>query len=353
MHFFFLIILFSAFTLWGHPNGTSALDIQVQQTNLELYFNANKRDLISSQRIELKEIKTKKDSLVQIQKYIEKHLHIEVNYQPITIHWNAIFEDTTDTYGIKANIPLNQALKYLSFQSSLYTELNFPTVSILNISRRDTTIIQEFIKSENVAFFEMFHANSYYLKHSKNKVSWIQYIVFGFIHILPFGLDHILFIIGLFLFSRRWKPLAWQSLIFTLAHSITLALAILNVFSLPSNIIEPLIALSIVAIIVENLFLKTSLKSRLLVVLAFGLLHGMGFASVLRDLSSNQEAFLSSLIFFNIGVEIGQIAILLLLFALTFFFYRHRFYHKVFVIPLNYLIGCIGLFWFIERIFFN
>ncbi len=110
------------------------------------------------------------------------------------------------------------------------------------------------------------------------------YVPLGFDHILPKGLDHILFVLGLFLLCARWKPLLWQVTSFTAAHTITLGLATFGVVSLPSSIVEPLIALSIVYVAIENVVHEKLGRFRVVVVFFFGLLHGLGFAGVLREL---------------------------------------------------------------------
>ena len=133
------------------------------------------------------------------------------------------------------------------------------------------------------------------------------YMVAGFEHILPKGTDHILFILGIFLLSTRMRPLLWQVTMFTVAHTITLGLSTAGILDLPDNIVEPLIALSIAYIGFENVFASTLHASRLFIVFAFGLLHGMGFASVLTDLGLPSSDLGVALITFNIGVELGQL----------------------------------------------
>lgn len=139
----------------------------------------------------------------------------------------------------------------------------------------------------------------------------LSYIEIGFTHIIPKGLDHILFILGIFLFSSRLRPLFWQVTMFTIAHTITLGLSMNGIISLPANIVEPLIALSIAYVGVENVFARNLHNSRLLLVFAFGLLHGLGFAGMLSDFGMPDEAFAIALISFNVGVELGQIALIL------------------------------------------
>ena len=177
------------------------------------------------------------------------------------------------------------------------------------------------------------------------------YIVLGFEHILPKGLDHILFILGLFLLSTHWRPLFWQVTMFTIAHTITLGLAMNNVVELPSNVVEPLIALSIAYVGIENLTRKVLHKSRLVLVFMFGLIHGLGFASVLSDFGMPDNDFLSALISFNIGVELGQVSIIILAFILLSMWFKSRDnYRKVIVIPGSIFISVIGMYWFFERL---
>ena len=139
---------------------------------------------------------------------------------------------------------------------------------------------------------------------------WVQS---GFSHVLPKGLDHLLFILGLFLLSPKWRPLLGQSLLFTLAHSITLSLSVFEIVNLPSKWVEVLIAVSIAWIGIENLFAKRLGKQRLILVFCFGLLHGCGFASILAEKLNGvpREQLVGPLLGFNIGVELAQITVLI------------------------------------------
>jgi len=176
------------------------------------------------------------------------------------------------------------------------------------------------------------------------------YLVSGFEHILPKGLDHILFIIGIFLLSLRFKPLLWQVTMFTVAHTITLGLAVSGYISLPDNIVEPLIALSIAYVGIENIWHRKLHNSRLLLVFAFGLLHGMGFASVLQDFGMPDDAFLTALISFNVGVEFGQLAVILMAFAIVGWFRHREYYRHAIIVPGSMAIALTGLYWTVDRI---
>ena len=177
-----------------------------------------------------------------------------------------------------------------------------------------------------------------------------QYLGLGFTHILPRGLDHILFVLGLFLLSTRLKPLLLQVTAFTAAHTLTLALTIYGVFALPPSVVEPLIALSIAYVAVENLVTSDLQPSRVVLVFAFGLLHGMGFAGVLTDLGLPRSEFITALLTFNVGVEVGQLAVIVAAFAAVFGIRTRPWYRSRVVIPLSVAIAGVGLFWTVQRV---
>ena len=176
----------------------------------------------------------------------------------------------------------------------------------------------------------------------------MTYLSLGVMHIVPKGLDHILFILGIFLFTHKMRPLISQVTMFTIAHTITLGLAINGTISLPAQIVEPLIALSIAYVGLENIWVKSLHWWRLLLVFAFGLLHGLGFASVLADFGMPEANFVSALLSFNLGVEIAQIAIILVAY-LTVKYWRHTHYWQKTRIALSMMIAVVGIYWTLER----
>jgi len=181
----------------------------------------------------------------------------------------------------------------------------------------------------------------------------LEYTSLGFTHILPKGLDHILFVLGIFLLSLRLKPLLYQVTAFTIAHSITLALSLYGVVSLSPSIVEPLIALSIVYVAVENIVTPELKPWRVWVVFAFGLLHGLGFAGVLTELGLPREEFVTALIAFNVGVELGQLTVIALAFLAVGLWFRNKpWYRSRIVIPGSLAIAATGLYWTVERVFF-
>jgi len=178
-----------------------------------------------------------------------------------------------------------------------------------------------------------------------------RFVVQGFEHIVPKGLDHIVFVLGLFFFSLHLRPLLVQVTAFTAAHTVTLALASLGWVQIPASIVEPLIAASIVFVAVENILRPQLGPWRTAVVFGFGLLHGLGFASVLGELGGGGANFAARLIGFNIGVEIGQLAVIAGAFlAVGFWFGKKSWYRTRVAIPASVLIAAVGAFWFVERV---
>jgi hypothetical protein len=177
-----------------------------------------------------------------------------------------------------------------------------------------------------------------------------QYVALGYVHILPRGIDHVLFVLGLFLLSARWRPILAQVTTFTLAHSITLGLSMRNVVTLPAAVVEPLIALSIAYVAVENLITTELKRWRIALVFAFGLLHGLGFAGVLKDLGLPRSEFLTALLSFNLGVEGGQLSVIAAA-ALCVGWYRQRDWYRAWVVvPASLVIACVGAYWTIARL---
>jgi hypothetical protein len=180
------------------------------------------------------------------------------------------------------------------------------------------------------------------------------YFQLGFKHILPLGLDHILFVVCLYLLNPKLKSVLWQATAFTVAHSITLGLAMYGLITPTGSIVEPIIALSIFFVAAENMITDQLKPTRVLMVFAFGLIHGLGFAGVLGELGLPKGEFATALILFNVGVELGQIVVIIALWLLIgLWFSEKSWYRKRIVMPISAVIALIALYWTIERIFFT
>jgi hydrogenase/urease accessory protein HupE len=180
-----------------------------------------------------------------------------------------------------------------------------------------------------------------------------QYLVLGMTHIVPRGTDHILFVLGIFLLSRRIKEVLWQVTAFTVAHTLTLGLTLYGLVSLSPRIVEPAIALSIVYVAAENVVVRRLHAWRVALVFGFGLLHGMGFAGVLREVGLPRSEFLTGLVSFNVGVEVGQLTVILAAWILVGLAWGARpWYRQRIVVPASLAIAIVGLYWAVERLAF-
>ena len=207
--------------------------------------------------------------------------------------------------------------------------------------------ITQFLQNGDKSDLIYFNDNVQYTKLN----AFLDYIPVGFEHIIPKGWDHIIFVLGLFFFSTKLRPLIWQISAFTVAHTFTLALGSIGYIKIIPEIVEPLIALSIVFIAVENIFFDRLSKWRPIVIFIFGLLHGLGFASVLGEFGLPDGFFITALLGFNLGVEIGQLTVVLLAFIIVGYWFNKKDYYQISIAnPISIIIGLVGAYWFIERV---
>lgn len=179
-----------------------------------------------------------------------------------------------------------------------------------------------------------------------------QYIGIGFTHVLPYGLDHILFIASIYFLNSKLYSIIWQCSIFTIAHSATLGLSAAGYISPSSSVIEPLIAFSILITSIENIIQPKVDYFRWAIIFIFGLIHGMGFAGALSEIGLPSKEFIKALFSFNLGVELGQISIILLIYlCIGRWFSQKSWYRDRIVLPISSAIACLALFWTIQRIF--
>jgi hydrogenase/urease accessory protein HupE len=178
----------------------------------------------------------------------------------------------------------------------------------------------------------------------------LLYLKLGFTHIVPLGLDHMLFVLGIYLLSGRTRSVLLQVSAFTVAHSITLGLSMYGLVNVSPKIVEPMIAISIAYVAIENIFMSELKSWRIALVFAFGLLHGMGFAGALKELGLPRTEFLTALLTFNAGVEAGQLAVIGTAFLLVGWYCSQRtWYRSRVVVPMSTAIACTAVYWTIQR----
>lgn len=375
-----LCLAFAAARTEAHPTGVSKVDFHLLGDSLECEVDVNRDDLYFAlgnntlEKVSRDDYDLFNDRIVQ---YFQTRIPLTYD-QPSTGRFRVkrwgkppgmppgrkldslALADTTIVLLFQWPIPAGATR--LSAQARFFAELQVQPLAHVRVFYKDSVIHRRFLDLDGRMSIpiapDSLEAMLARASAPRGEASisgdeegvFLRFLKLGFLHILPYGLDHILFVLGLFFFSVKMRPLLIQVTAFTLAHSITLGLSLVGVFSLPASIVEPLIALSIAVVALENIFFRTLRPSRWIVVFGFGLIHGMGFAGVLRGLGLPEGQFLSTLLSFNLGVEFGQLAVILLAFAATFWAWRKPWYHKGIVIPVSVLIALVGLYWTVTRI---
>ena len=367
----------------AHPNGTSKIAIRlIDSDSITVTVDANHDDIVNVVHFNTTfglDTVLKDEVLIyqeRVTTYLLSHLNLQMDGRPLenlkVVRWKLKGkgpEDdfTTDriaywstTHAITLGGKLPQARKNLGINVQLFAELGVQPISEISLYWRDSLLVRKWlgldrtlrlpVSQDSLAAMMQRAEAPPDVKAAQQENLVKRFIILGYTHILPEGLDHILFALGLFFFSTFMRPLLWQITAFTIAHSITLGLAMAGIFTLPSGIVQSLIALSIAVVGLEKIFFRKVKASRWMIVFAFGLVHGMGFASALRGLGLPPGKFWSVLASFNIGVELGQLTVVAAAFILTRWMWNKPWYFKRVVVPISALISIVALYWFVQRV---
>ena len=367
----FAILFFFASTINSHEIKPAIVDLIISDGQASIDFKINAEQIFAG--VDASQYQDTNDA-PQAELYDQyRKKNEEELKQDIQQNWN-LFQDQITINGLEGSslslvdLMIDQDVNpEYPRDTNLKTEapLNQNEITIQFATELGPVVIRQFedISKENMIFSTYLQpgeisAELSPLSQATMSQTIIEYIILGMEHIVPKGLDHILFIFGVFFFAVKLKPLLWQVTMFTLAHSLTLILASLKLVFIPASIIEPLIALSIGYVAFENIFQRQSKfhsrsnTIRYAVIFFFGLIHGLGFAFVLEDIGLPTGQLILSLLSFNIGVEIAQIGLVVLAYLLMFYPSKQLWYRKAIQIPCSLVIGLIGIYWFFERVFF-
>jgi hydrogenase/urease accessory protein HupE len=256
------------------------------------------------------------------------YLLVDINYE---------FPDPVDTYKINYNL----FFKDLDPKHQNFVTIHAGTAAVNSVFTENHTMVSDSVPKLTASKVTTEITIPGWMS------TFIDYVRLGMEHIWT-GYDHLLFIVSLVLLKQSMTSYLKILTAFTIGHSITIALAALDIVRVSADLIEPLIALSIVYVAVENIWAKR-LPWRWAFALGFGLIHGFGFAQVLKG--SLGEQFILSLFSFNLGVEIGQIAVLAVLLPLLVYSGRIKWYRPA-AYTVSGLIAAVGGYWFIERTMF-
>ncbi len=328
-----LFIFLCSISLSAHELGVSSLNLEIVDGKLVVYSSYAKADFGGF---------TDRTSPDGLKAFTAKAIKIEADGKPFDALDNEASLDEADGVNLRHSFGAVSGEK-IRIISYLPSKLSSNHVQILKLIRNDKEISRQFLTGDKNEFV-------FDLKDIHTPTSFGQFLTLGIKHI-AFGFDHLLFLFALLLVVSRFGEIAKIATFFTIAHSITLALVAFNVISIPGYLVEPVIALSIIYVGLENIF-KPEQKKRWLVAYIFGLVHGLGFAAILTEIGiGDGMAAVIPLLSFNLGVEIGQFAIILLVLPVLWYLQKKTFYKAKFVPICSILIAIAGIYWFVKRTF--
>lgn len=246
--------------------------------------------------------------------YLRECLNFSQDGQAITAHYQ--FPDF-DTSPHPFSKPLMNGAHYRVIITPKPSSPHHDIELHLTSGNRPNLVIKIPQAQEEDQYLTVKPGDSFLLQQEKGSSYQLTALKTGFTHVIPFGLDHLLFIISLFLCQRALRPLLWQSLAFTAAHTLTLGLSTASIIPPTGSWVEISIPFSIAAVAFENLRNSPLLRGRIAIVFTLGLIHGLGFAGALQELLPADDHFVPFLLLTNLGIEAAQIIVLIIAWAIT------------------------------------
>jgi len=336
----------------AHQANTSITDIVLRDGQMRIRFILGERTLLQG----FSSIDTNEDGVLWRPEIVagvpQVFDHIEANYTVIFDSQFVILERGTGSFRLDSDgdpvmeLTFSAPFKRLPYELSIKADF----FTIFDASHRNfSKILLPNSPVRQVVFSRQHNTETFVLSERVSLLSQVgQFVVSGIEHIFE-GYDHIMFLLALIVVGSRLVNLIKIVSAFTIAHSITLILVALEIIILPDKWIEVGIALSIAYVALENFWMRNT-GHRWILTFFFGLIHGFGFANVLREVGLPTEGLIASLLAFNVGVELGQIVIVAVAFPLILWLSRQPYQRKV-VLGISTFILLFGLGWFIERVF--
>ena len=344
-----LLVLLAARPVWAHPAPYSYIDLilrdDVVEGSILVHIYDAAHDLGVSPQERLLDPEFLENQRVALGALLSPRFNIRADGRPVIPEWTGAQPDR-DQQGVRLRFRLRVARPgSLTFKPEMfpYDPLHQTFVNVYE----GTKLGQQFVFSIQSG------EKTFYAGTTQGAVAVMKtFIPSGIEHIL-IGPDHILFLVGLLLLGGTWQSLVRIVTSFTIGHSITLSLAALDVVAPPARLVEPAIALSIIFVGADNLVRGKGRDVRAWIALVFGLVHGFGFANVLRQFGLPREALGWSLFSFNVGVEIGQLGIVLVVATALEAIRRWRsdIGHRV-AYAGSLVVIAAGAYWFVQRVFF-
>lgn len=369
----FILFTFPALT-FAHPYSASFTNVEFNEDETTVHFSIDALSIIELQE----DIDKNKDNVLQMKEINEEESHLveflthsvildknNEQQEPEMISMKIDKKENKEFLSLSLKYPAYQPGDTITINDGLYyKDANTNYVNLLSASifgessqaalqgeNRSWTILLTETQQEQQAGEDTSLSNVQPDETPGNKASnssWLSFFKLGMSHILT-GYDHLLFLFALLLRKQTFKQYALIVTSFTIAHSITLSLAVLGIMDLPSKFVESVIALSIIYVAVENIFRK-EVNHRWGLTFVFGLIHGLGFANILQEMNLSKGNLASALVSFNIGIEVVQILIVLLLLPLLRYLHRLKDSSK-YIKYGSIVIILFGAYWLVERLF--
>jgi hydrogenase/urease accessory protein HupE len=358
-----LLLLFwlsSSLQLWAHDPGLSTATIKLETNRLEA--SVVFAGLVAGEIVPLDKDgngQISKEELAaaaaELQQFTPQVLQVKLNGQELTASAVRCYFDKYEDACLDLTFPCG------SYTNLVIRSMWLPMLppghrQLITIQNPKREVLAERLLSANAdtITIELDAKEGKTPEPTVRATSFADFFVMGVQHIWT-GYDHLLFLFGLLIVTRNFAASVKIITCFTIAHSITLAVATLSLVQISSRIVEPLIAASIVYVGIENLFRGDDPKGRWLLTFGFGLIHGFGFASVLRErgVGANGSGIAVPLVSFNLGVEVGQIAIAALVLPVIWKLRAKQIFVTRWVPACSILVALLGGYWFVQRVWFT
>lgn len=350
-------LLFQLNNVFAHPPGLSSIDIVIQTDHLLANMTFSVQDVEAfvpmdsdlDAEVTAAEREAAKPNIVE---FLSQQMDIQVDGHPINADSGRVeYDDQNNIHIVLRFAAVPQ--QHLDLQSRFLALLPEGHQQFVKIIGVGGNALQEKVlnKLDYQLQLEFVVVDG---KVQAKSHTWLpafmDFLKLGLEHIVT-GYDHLLFLFALLAVTHSFWPAIKIITFFTVAHSVTLAMAGMNLVQLPSDFVESFIAASIVYVAAENLIRGDHPKGRHWLTFCFGLVHGFGFASVLQEMniSSGNTGIMLPLLSFNLGIEIGQIAVAALVLPLIWRLNNKPEFATKFLKAFSLLIGCVGVYWFLER----
>lgn len=350
-----LVIASIIFTItpgvFAHPLSASFGDLKIDDKNATLVFSIDDLSVIESVsadqdnngKLSQEEVNS---SSTQIVEWMTRNLSIKFNGQVQRPEVGDLFVETrSDKQVVTASFRYNisESTETLAIDDQFYFNSSDKTSYTHFLTVNHNGLISEHLIKGEDRILEISMTDGV----SQSSGSWFSFLIFGMEHILT-GYDHLLFLFALLLAKQSFREYVKIVTAFTIAHSITITLGYLEIVTLNSKFVESVIALSICYVAIENIFRK-EIKYRTLITFIFGLIHGLGFAGLLSEMTIPKSHLVTSLLSFNLGIEIVQVAIVAVVIPILHYLQKLKGYTRA-VQYSSALIVLIGAFWVVERV---